>query len=259
MTNNETVRQYFTNNTDNITEDLRSILELINLISGKVATKTSWKLVFKDCGGKKIVDPDVTINPWSGGSQEYNFTNIGRYLTLNVDGHPLKFHTIHKFNSGYESEVLSIDLPKNDLTIKFNDYTIGTVPDIYMNSSAEVNIDYDYNFIPATISDTPPGYLSPYVTLSGDTYTIHLDPRYHIYRIKATSNFRLNFDTTNYGPSYGYHGNDRGHRILDFEVHVKNSSGNDITALNLNDVGNENSNTRHNNWFTDTDSIGIIE
>lgn len=171
----------------------------------------------------------------------------------------MKFHTIRSgINSAYV-ENLSIDLPKNDLTIKFNDYTIGTVHDIYMNSSEEVNIDYDYNFIPATISD-PPGYLSPYVTLSGDTYTIHLHPHYHIYRIKATNNFRLKFDTTNYGSSYGYHGYpSRGHRILDFEVHVRNSSENDITALNLNDVGNENSNTRHNNWFTDTDSIGIIK
>ena len=167
----------------------------------------------------------------------------------------MKFHTIHEFNSGYESEVLSIDLPKNDLTIKFNDYTIGTVPGIYMNPSAEVNIDYDYNFIPATISN-PPGYLSPYVTLSGDTYIIQLDPKYHIYRIKTSTDFRLKFDLSKY--SGLYHGNDRGHRILDFEVHVRNQNTSDITALNLDDVGNDSGNTRHNNWFTDTYSIGII-
>ena len=59
---------YFTKNSNNMTEDLRSILELINIISGQVAKKVNWNIAIKDCGGKKIVDPDVTINPWSGGS-----------------------------------------------------------------------------------------------------------------------------------------------------------------------------------------------
>lgn len=106
--------------------------------------------MFKDCGGKKIVDPDVTINPWSGGSQEYNFTNIGRFLTLNVDGHPLKFHTIHEFNSGYESEVLSIDLPKNDLTINFNGDEVGVASNIYMPNSATIDIKQDFNQHPTS-------------------------------------------------------------------------------------------------------------
>lgn len=77
---------------DNITYDLRAILELIDKLAVKVATKTLWKIMFKDCGGKKI--GDKTINPWSGSLQEYEFKDFGRFINLDIDGHTLKFHTI---------------------------------------------------------------------------------------------------------------------------------------------------------------------
>ena len=214
----DTWQGYFTRNSNNITEDLRSILELINIIAGKVATKTNWNIAIKDCGGKKIVEPDVTINPWSGGSQTYTFPEIGRFLTLKIDGQPLKFHTIKSGIAGYEAEKLELTFPKNDLTIKFNGVEVDKIENIYMPDDAEVNINQDFNLLPTS------GYAgySGGATVNG-TYRIYR--HYDSSGGSITPTFVLD---SKYKPGSG----DSHSPVVQWEFHLRNNNASNILTVN---------------------------
>ena len=231
---------YFMANKDNITQDLRSILELINLIAGKVATQTQWTLVFKDRENKEIGRKIIT--PWSGGSQVFTFENIGRFLTLDIDGQPLKFHTIHEFDSdsGYDTEELSVELPKNSLTIQLNDTKVGEVGGIYMPEDATINIIHDHNRIQSTHNYQ----YNNEVKFDSESRKLTIKPnkKWHIYRVGLSSNddidlendnIDLEIDLDNYLNSNNVSW-DRGNQIIEIEVHISN--WNTSNNLNINNI-----------------------
>jgi hypothetical protein len=181
---NDNWQNYFKKeDADNITYDLRAILELIDKLAEVVASKVSsaiWKITFKDTQGNELDSKNIT--PW-GGITDYEFTGFGRPITLTIDGKQFKFHTIR--DGIMEDENLNIVLPKQNLRIKRNGVVIGSFSNVYMDLPDDVpptiDIIHDYNFIPATVSglgavDTGVGYQEPYVSKEGNTYIIHLDP-----------------------------------------------------------------------------------
>lgn len=140
----------------------------MNLISGKVATSTTWTLKFADSNNKEIASK--IINPWSGaGSQTYSFSNIGRFLTLRIDEQELKFHTIRSGIAGYDADKLSVELPKNNLTINFNGVEIAKIENIHMPNESEVDINQDFNKITCDYSSSP-------------TETISITGNNHVFR-----------------------------------------------------------------------------
>ena len=199
---------YFTGNEDNITQDLRSILELINIIAGQVANRTTWILEFKDCGEKQV--GTNIINPWSGDSQTYTFNNIGRFLTLQIDEQELKFHTIKPGITGYDEDKLSVEFPKNDLTINFNGIQIANIAGIYMPDDEIVNINQDFNKLPTNEYVGTP-------SVDGSTHVY----RYHTTTTPITPSFMvdnkyISSESSSTSP------------IIEWEFHIRNDreSGN---------------------------------
>jgi len=147
---------YFKGNTDNITEDFRSILELIDKIASQVATKATWQVTFKDCGDKQVAYK--IINPWDGNNaHNYVFDNFGRLLNLTVKGggveSKLTFHTLRDatllgYNLPGNKESLDVELPHYNLTINFNGVKLNEFKDICMKSGGTVDINQDFNKLP---------------------------------------------------------------------------------------------------------------
>ena len=206
---------FFTGNEENITQDLRSILELIDLIAGMVCIKTNWNLIFKDCDNKEVGNKN--INPWSGGTQDYTFSQFGRYIKLTIDGNDdlaFKFHTMRDAKTlGYGEENLNIDIPKGDLTINFNGNRVITVEDINMKSSEIVDINQDFNKHPTI------GY-------SGSSVISRVDGTNQIYRYRGTQgSITPMFDIDG---KYIPVDQDLKSPIIEWEFHIKNygESGN---------------------------------
>lgn len=155
-----TWQELFTRNEDNITEDLRSILELIDKISSQVATKATWQVTFKDCGNKLVADQ--RINPWDGNNaHNYVFDNFGRLLNLTVKGggveskltfHTLRDATLLRYELPGNKESLEVELPHHNLTINFNGVKLNEFKDICMKSGGTVDINQDFNIIPTNPS-----------------------------------------------------------------------------------------------------------
>ena len=92
----------FTRNTDNITEDLASILKLINNVAGKTATPT-YTLEFKNNKNSLITSGSLSPNGTA------TFGGFGRDITLKVNGQPLSFNTM--FPNQSESTSITIPIP----------------------------------------------------------------------------------------------------------------------------------------------------
>ena len=214
---------YFKGNTDNITEDLRSILELIDKIASQVATKATWQVTFNDCGDsanniapKRVADK--SINPWDGNNaHNYVFENFGRLLNLTVKGGGVEskfiFHTLRSATLlGYElpgnQESLGVELPHYDLTINFNGVKLNEFKDICMKSGGTVDINQDFNKLPSKDYDrnhTP-------IQIDGSTYV-----------------YRYSMDGGSFTPQFSighYSFNDPGNisPVIQWELHIRNTA-----------------------------------
>ena len=95
-------KNYFTSNTKNITQDLASILRLINNVAGKTATPT-YTLEFKNNNGSRITSGSLSPNGTA------TFDGFGRDITLKVNGQNLSFNTMIQGQS--ESTSITIPVP----------------------------------------------------------------------------------------------------------------------------------------------------
>ena len=206
----ETWISKFEQNGNNITEDLRTILELIDATAALIAK--SWYLTFKDNHNNQIARKE--IHPWTNSSNEYVFANFGRDITLTIDDDKtFKFNTIRQMSG----ENLSISLPKSDLTVNFNGVEAGVAEDIYMPNSATINIYQDYNHVPFKWHDFQNG-----TTIDGFSKAIRYSPA----------------DTTMASPKFKIHSkylNTNPLSVVEWEFHVNNPN-----AATLNLTINEN-------------------
>lgn len=199
---------YFTKNDDNnnnITQDLRSILELINKVAGNTVAK-EWNLIFRDNHNGQIARK--TISPWNNSSSDYVFSGFGKDIELSIDGQTLKFNTM----KSYGTDVLSIDFDKKSLTVNFNGDTVNTVSEVYMSDDVTVDINQDYNHIPFKWYDFQNG-----TTIDGFSKAIRYSPS----------------DTTMASPKFKIHSkylNKYPLAVVEWEYHVNNPNA---TTLNL--------------------------
>ena len=208
----ETWISKFEQNGNNITEDLRTILELIDATAALIAK--SWYLTFKDNHNNQIAKKE--IHPWTNSSNEYVFANFGRDITLTIDDDKtFKFNTIRQMSG----ENLSISLPKSDLTVNFNGVEAGVAEDIYMPNSATININQDFNKV----------FTGGYGNESSTSITADVNGNRHIYRHysnQATLTIGFNIDS-----KYDV-GGSASSPIVEWEIHVKNRRT-DTTNLQL--------------------------
>lgn len=196
----------FQANDENITQDLRSILELINATAGSIAT--SWTLIFNDNNGNQITTKDIT--PWASTTKQFEIGGFGRDIQLTIDDRSFVFNTMK--NTG--REIGTINLEKFDLNVTFNDQSVGTVPNIYMPSEQTLNIKQDFNKLP-TINynlNNPPtidGSVKVYriYTRGTGSMVTSLTPQFTL-----SSNYekgQIKMDTP----------------VLEWELHVRNNNG----------------------------------
>lgn len=212
--------RYFTRNDENITQDLESILELINEVAGTIAAE--WYLTFKDNHSHQIARK--LINPWTNTSNEYVFDGFGRDITLAIDENS---DTTFKFNTmrAMSGEKLSITLPRADLTIKFNNVQVGVAENICMPNSVTFDIKQDFNKHPTC------GY-SDWTPIDGTNHVI----RHHRNASWVTPMFIIH---TKYVQPEQSHA-----AIIEWEFHLKNTSGGTMTVNNpVVKVGDD------TNWF----------
>lgn len=93
----ETWISKFQLNRDNITQDLRTILELIDATAGYIAK--DWNLIFKN--NNNVLITSGTMSPWRDTNLNYTFSGFGRDISLSIDGQPLNFNTMKE--NGHET------------------------------------------------------------------------------------------------------------------------------------------------------------
>lgn len=105
-------------NTECITQDLRSILELVDSLTDKVNNGKSFSITFNDNNGNQI--DRKSINLQSDVDRNYLFSGFGRNLKLKIGEEYIKFNTMSsqykdQDNGDYEDEVLEIEVPGQNL------------------------------------------------------------------------------------------------------------------------------------------------
>ena len=132
-------KSYFTGDSDNMTDDLASILKLIDKVAGNVAK--NWNLRFyadgdaTHAGTTQITS--VNIKPWNNTSLNYDFRGFSRDITLRIDDKTFKFNTMRNLGG----ETLAVDFDKNEITVKFNGTVAGRATNIYMPAAATIDIN----------------------------------------------------------------------------------------------------------------------
>lgn len=216
----ENWRNNFTSNTNNITEDLKALLNLINWTAGQ---KGSFTLSFKDSNNNLISNRTINLNVENQTAE----VRFGRVIELKIGSitgpTAAKFNTVlnpgsgettiipqkkinFQFNNSSNTPIGSADvvsaqdstvrLPYRSSTVKLNNRTtVGTMQMVAI-SDQTLTIPQDFNILPANILNE-----TGIVSLSSSTYTIQLNPNIHVYRISATGNFSLRFDGSNYNHS----------------------------------------------------------
>lgn len=108
----------FMGNTECITQDLRSILELVDSLTDKVNNGKSFSITFNDNNGNQI--DRKSINLQSDVDRNYLFSGFGRNLKLKIGEEYIKFNTMSsqykdQDDGDYEDEVLEIEVPGQNL------------------------------------------------------------------------------------------------------------------------------------------------
>ena len=129
------LEKYFLFN-QNITEDLASVLELINGVYGKISEISPVKHVsFYDVDnniiGTYVPDKNGQISP-----------KLGRKIRLMIEGQELSFATLVGSSYNVGQEINSITLPKHKLKFIKNDSTVGEA-DVVMDSDVNVRLPSD--------------------------------------------------------------------------------------------------------------------
>ena len=223
--------RYFTRNDENITQDLESILELINDVAATIAK--DWHLNFYADGdathaGTKLIWSEH-LQPWKDTTNIYSLKGFSRDITLAIDGNDA---TTFKFNTMREmsGEKLSINLPKSSLKVMFNGVEVDTADNIKadnicMPNNVTFDIKQDFNKHPTC------GY-SDWAPIDGTNHVI----RHHRNASSVTPMFIIH--TKYVQPEKPYAA------IIEWEFHLKNLSGSTMTVNNpVVKVGDD------TNWF----------
>lgn len=125
-TSPETWQNYFNVNVEkdgknNITYDLRAILELINMVAGKMFDSLkSFTLTFKDTAGN-VISETRTIDLINDKTRDYEFGGFGRNVKIMVGGTlAASFNTMQPVEQ-IDGLPEQLDLPLNHLNFKFGD------------------------------------------------------------------------------------------------------------------------------------------
>lgn len=260
-------KDYFRTNEDNITQDLLSILKIVDKVAGSISDP-QFNLTFKDANGD-VIGNQLVINPKVSG--DYKF-QLGRVIELKIgsDSNPaaVKFNTVNaqvdetktiptsqiKFQLGSQ-DITSVEavtgmpnqtvsIPEGSIDFKLNDRVFGSVAVASNNGHVEVKIPQDVNLVPAALADQ-----TQYVSSSSGTYTIKLNPNIHIYRMDANSDFTLKIDADKYKSASDL-GFQVTNKVIEFEVHVTNTSSNTINATNITDQGFDSQGGLHSSWIS---------
>ena len=200
-------KTYFTKNTDNITQDLRSILELIDAVAGK---SFQFNIHFIDANGTALnvaQSGTSSVEPFSPGTEaniDHTF-KIGRIVNLSfgfngIGSFPIRFNTAQEGGG----DILSLTVPSKTLTTTYNGVQVATTTNIIMDSNQEIIIEDDCNEISKTSASSP------------------IQVRKFIHAYASTSNDALQsinlgvYDTT--APTENL-------PIVSFEIHVRNDGG----------------------------------
>ena len=107
-------KDFFMENENNITQDLASILKLIDTIAGRIGEtidSIKFTISFKDTKGNLIGE---------AGTDNQEIT-IGRDIDLTIGGQTISFNTM----TSQSTDKLSISLPTKNLQLKIGNSTIG--------------------------------------------------------------------------------------------------------------------------------------
>lgn len=227
---NDNLRQgwiyYFTNNHNNITQDLASILQIIDKVAEQM--QRPFYLQFKDFKGNTI-GQTTKIDPWtdsnSGSCPTYEFGGFGKTITLNLNGQTLvSFDTVGGDNTG----TFSLAIPQGRVKFQRNGQDFGDTIAMYSPDTNEhvIDISDDQNRIGTyTWSD--------YV--SGSTVTCNVEPKYHIYKLGHNQNFSVQFDLSQYSSN--------SEDVIEWELHIYNYGS---AAISINSFSLRN----RTNWAT---------
>lgn len=143
------LEKYFLSN-QNITEDLASVLELINGVYGKISEISPIKqVIFHDVDdniiGTYLPDQNGQISP-----------KLGRKINLSIEGEPISFSTLT--GAGYDDsdEITNITLPKHTLQVISGGSTVGSVG-VVMENDFDISIPLDSNLVHKTGDETIDG------------------------------------------------------------------------------------------------------
>lgn len=201
----ETWISKFQLNRDNITQDLRTILELIDATAGYIAK--DWNLTFKN--NNNVLITSGTMSPWRDTNLNYTFSGFGRDISLSIDGQPLSFNTMK--DNGHE--MTEVTFTRGFLQVNFNGEEVKRVNGIVMPDNATIDIDQDFNKHPTS------GY-SGYLPAGGP-----VDGRFHVFRHSESNATDL---TPTFVIDEKYATSDSHAPIVEWELHLKNirTSGN---------------------------------
>lgn len=143
----ETWQEYFTGNVElagknNITYDLRAILELINMVAGKLfASLGPFTLTFKDTEGNTIASKDLDLidDP----IRDYEFGGFGRNVKLKVGGAIAASFNTMKPVTLIDGLPEQLDLPLQKLSISLGETSPFKIVDVVMESGVAVKIPYN--------------------------------------------------------------------------------------------------------------------
>lgn len=192
----------FQANTGNITQDLATILQLIDDVAG--ASNVSFNMKFVDSNGTPI--QSKPINPIT--NQEYEF-NLDKGITLKVNGQELKFHTM-SYNPATDN--LAITLPTKTLSFMINGTQVGSA-DVIMDQDKTIELFGEGADIQSLFTEADKNIKAVYTVPSGAQFTVV--PGTGVYRIDADSDVTPSIDLSNYVNNE----ND----IIQFELRVFNN------------------------------------
>ena len=182
-------KTYFTRNNDNITQDLKSILELIdNVVSGI----GEFTLRFTDNNNDEI--DSKTINPLS--PNPTTFTGFGCRVTFTMDD-----NEVVSFNTMGDNQTR--ELPAQTLNVTYSGGTVTGDATCVMAEPATIDIQHDYNYVPIKSMTPPPPQGTPeYQYDCASKYEI-LDGKSYVYRYNAKRLINVSAtDTRKYFPKF---------------------------------------------------------
>lgn len=226
----EVWKEYFTaNESENITDDLASILRLIDKVAGR---KHEFSISFKDQTENIIAGPE-SFDPGYEQQSEHVF-KLGRVveLSLSFDGNSqaslennfkFKFNTM-RVDDGQGGDTLDVKIPMHTLTVQAAGHGIKTVTGLVMNANQTIDLPHDANAIPSTY--VTPSEQDDCITYNSSTGTVTImpEPSWKIYKFQVNTSseeettFNLQLDMSNYVQDVWYMDSD--HKVVEFEVHV---------------------------------------